>query len=162
MRDGAPSQKSDTPLSLTWRGATPEDTAFLLELTDATIRGYVLESGGMEERIRPWLEERNAVMEWSIVLWNGEPVGAIACKRWPTIIHLLSIHVVPERQGQGIGTAMLQRLLTWADVLQLPIGLEVLKVNPDARRLYERLGFVVGRQDEKNYMMLRQPTEQKR
>jgi len=154
--------REGAPQALTWRGATPDDAAFLLELTDATIRAYVRESGGVEERIRPWLEERNAMMEWSIVLCNGEPVGAIACKRWPTIIHLLSIHVVPERQGQGIGTAMMQRLLSWADVLQLPIGLEVLKVNSDARRLYERLGFVVGRQDDKNYRMLRQPAEQSR
>jgi len=71
--------REGAPQALTWRGATPDDAAFLLELTDATIRAYVRESGGVEERIRPWLEERNAMMEWSIVLCNGEPVGAIAC-----------------------------------------------------------------------------------
>ena len=146
-----------TPPPIVWREATADDAPFLLELTDTTMREHISEAGGSVERLRAWLEERNAGMSWSIVMIDGTPVGAAACLRWPTIIHLHSIHVLPEYQDRGIGSAMLRRLAAWADTLKLPIGLEVLKTNDSARRLYERHGFALGKEDGANYHMIRWP-----
>jgi GNAT superfamily N-acetyltransferase len=54
----------------------------------------------------------------------------------------LSIAVLPEYRGQGLGTQMLERLLQDAQTKHSAVSLSVSTDNP-ARRLYERLGFEV-------------------
>lgn len=52
--------------------------------------------------------------------------------------HVSNLFVDPQHQGQGIGTAMM------AEAARRVVGdltLSVFTLNPDARRLYERLGF---------------------
>lgn len=68
-----------------------------------------------------------------IVLVDEEPVGRILTAGR----HVVDLAVVPSRRGQGLGTALLRRLLDDG-----PVTLEVAVTNP-ARRLYERLGFTV-------------------
>ena len=66
-----------------------------------------------------------------------------SCRR---IAHrgILAISVRENWRGQGIGMAMLQSLIAWAETNPLieKVGLSVLASNVDAIRLYERLGFV--------------------
>ncbi len=57
----------------------------------------------------------------------------------------LFVYVATEHQGQGIGTKLLHALLDVADqwLLLRRVELTVLTENEAAKRLYERLGFVV-------------------
>lgn len=57
----------------------------------------------------------------------------------------LFVYVASEYQGQGIGTKLLRALLEMADqwLLLQRVELTVLTENEGAKRLYERLGFVV-------------------
>ena len=47
---------------------------------------------------------------------------------------------MPGARGRGIGTALLARLLSFADALALPVTLHVEPFNP-ALRMYVRCGF---------------------
>jgi putative acetyltransferase len=55
------------------------------------------------------------------------------------------VYVAAANQGQGIGTRLMQTLLDLADqfLLLRRIELTVLTENEGAKRLYERLGFVI-------------------
>lgn len=55
------------------------------------------------------------------------------------------VYIAAANQGQGIGTRLMQALLDLADqwLLLRRVELTVLTENEGARRLYERLGFVV-------------------
>jgi L-phenylalanine/L-methionine N-acetyltransferase len=57
----------------------------------------------------------------------------------------LFVYVARQHQGQGSGTRLVQTLLDLADnwLLLRRVELTVLTENEGARRLYERLGFVV-------------------
>jgi ribosomal protein S18 acetylase RimI-like enzyme len=55
----------------------------------------------------------------------------------------LSIAILPEYRGMGIGAALLERLLAAARDRYPGVSLSVTPTNP-ARRLYERAGFVPG------------------
>ncbi len=57
----------------------------------------------------------------------------------------LFIYVARQQQGQGTGTRLMQSLLDLADnwLLLRRVELTVLTENEGAKRLYERLGFVV-------------------
>ncbi len=53
------------------------------------------------------------------------------------------IAVHPTSRGQGVGTRLLNAVLTMASAKGLQsVRLDVVDTNPAARRLYERLGFV--------------------
>jgi ribosomal protein S18 acetylase RimI-like enzyme len=55
-------------------------------------------------------------------------------------------------RNQGIGTAVMHRLMEEAARAGRAVTLGVVKTNP-ARRLYERLGFAVTHADERKFYM---------
>ena len=61
------------------------------------------------------------------------------------------IQLLPEVQGRGIGTAIIEALKAEAAETGATVELGVEKDNPNARRLYHRLGFVeIGETDDEH------------
>jgi ribosomal protein S18 acetylase RimI-like enzyme len=83
-------------------------------------------------------------------------IGAISVKRLPTEVFLGTISIMPDHQGRGLGTAVITDLIREAQARHHPVALQVLKVNR-ARRLYERLGFIVTGETETHYQMRTKP-----
>ena len=73
---------------------------------------------------------------------DGVPVGRLFVDVTTKEVRLMDIALLPAARGRGIGTALLQRLLTFADGIALPVTLHVESFNP-ARRMYERVGFAM-------------------
>jgi GNAT superfamily N-acetyltransferase len=90
-----------------------------------------------------------------LVAWAGDtPIGDVYLWRepleepelraaYPGVPLLNHLEVVPAWQGRGIGTALVRACEEaarddGADILLLAVGVD----NPDARRLYERLGYL--------------------
>jgi len=57
-------------------------------------------------------------------------------------------------QRKGIGTQVMKRLISEATAFNLPVRVDVVRINP-ARRLYERLGFRVTHEDDRKFYMKR-------
>jgi ribosomal protein S18 acetylase RimI-like enzyme len=145
----------DIDRSLVWRTAFSQDNPFLLSLMQVTMRGYIFAATGMsEEEQKGYLTQRCSWFAWEIASLNGEDVGALACQVKDGTLWLESIHVRPEWQGSGIGSAMLRRVMADAARQNLPIRLHVFKANPAARRFYERHGFILEEETPVNYAML--------
>lgn len=80
--------------------------------------------------------------------WVGREKGSIiAYALMMTVldeVHLLNITVAPERQGRGLGRALLSHLI--ADVRALGSKIMYLEVRPsniNALEMYRRFGFIV-------------------
>jgi len=80
---------------------------------------------------------------------------------WQTIvkrkideIHIDSLFILPEAQGRGIGTTIINGLIAEAQAKKFALSICVVKANERARRLYERLGFVVTWSDDYRVCML--------
>jgi GNAT superfamily N-acetyltransferase len=58
-------------------------------------------------------------------------------------------------QKKGIGTEVMNRLIGEAALLNQPVRLAVVKINP-ALRLYERLGFRTTHEDDRKFYMRRE------
>jgi dihydropteroate synthase len=57
--------------------------------------------------------------------------------------NLFAMWVAPEARGRGVGKALIDRGLRWSRAhAALEVSLRVSERHPDARRLYERCGFV--------------------
>ncbi len=64
----------------------------------------------------------------------------------------LSVALLPEYRGKGIGTALMGRLLEQAGLRYKAVSLTVSNENP-AKKLYERLGFVKVGEDDTSAIM---------
>lgn len=127
------------------RQATSTDEALVYQVTEATMRTYV------ERAFGPWVEsfQRKIIGKsfhpatHQVILVDGCAVGIIAAPVHDSHIQLEKLFVMPRFQRQGIGSRLLRDLLRSAAAQRKPIRLRVLAVNIDARRFYERFGFVV-------------------
>jgi ribosomal protein S18 acetylase RimI-like enzyme len=140
------------------RSALPEDTPFLRALHHRAYRQIViLQFGSWDERAQDdWFEKDLASADFQIVELAGAAVGVIGIREADDALHLVELQILPERQGQGLGSALLSLQLERARALQKPIQLRVLLQNR-ARSLHERFGFRIVDRDETHYSMLWRP-----
>lgn len=79
--------------------------------------------------------------EHQIILFDNLPVGRIYIDRRPTEIRILDITVLPEYRNLGIGTPLLEDLLSEAAETARSVSIYVEMYN-QSRRLFARLGFI--------------------
>jgi predicted GNAT family acetyltransferase/ketosteroid isomerase-like protein len=72
---------------------------------------------------------------------GGQRVGFIVLRRLSHSLRLNHFYIDPPHARQGIGSAVLRRVLAQADEAQLPVELVALKGSA-ANRFYQRHGFV--------------------
>ena len=138
-------------LSYHIRPATAEDVGFLADVVIEATKAQGRLPNDFDER--QW---RNGFCEWTMEQVRGEipdcvtsvvevgnrRVGRLRIVRNGDLIELCGIQLLPDIQRQGIGSAIIEDLKVQATVASIPLGLGVEKDNQEARRLYERLGFV--------------------
>ena len=84
---------------------------------------------------------------------QAEPVGAVAffapaSTKHPlfqgNVAHIQLLGVVPDRTGRGVGRALMTECLSMASASGASeLLLQTSELMPEARRLYERLGFTI-------------------
>ena len=75
-----------------------------------------------------------------VVVIGGVAIGRLRVVRGDDF-YIGGMQLLPEWRGQGISTAILKQLIQEADELNKVIRLEVFHNNPQAQRLYKRVGF---------------------
>jgi ribosomal protein S18 acetylase RimI-like enzyme len=133
------------------RPATGDDVGFLADV--------VIEATRAQGRLADDFDEpqwRTAFSKWtlehvggqeeasttSVIEVQNERAGRLRVTRTGDYIELSGIQLLPGVQGRGIGSSIIAELKAQAAAAGLPLELAVEKDNPDARRLYERLGFL--------------------
>lgn len=143
--------------SLPWtlRPCRDEDFEFVFQVGKAAMGDYVVQTFG-----KPWVDDEHRRMladsfdarAHQIVVCDGIDIGVVSHEVASTHVQLSKVYLMPAHQRQGLGTALVQHFQNLARSLQRPLRLRVLRPNP-ARRLYERLGFVVtGEAPERIFM----------
>ena len=90
-----------------------------------------------------------------VMVVDGIAVGYLRTSERESAVFIDQVEIPPKYQDRGIGTALINDLLARGR----PVELGVLKVNADARRLYERLGFRVIGDTETHYNMRAEPAQ---
>jgi ribosomal protein S18 acetylase RimI-like enzyme len=81
----------------------------------------------------------------------------LASRNTETELVIVSIQLLPQHQGRGIGTSLIDVLFKEARDEGKRLTLQVLKVNDRARQLYERLGFSTVEETDTHYLMKAAP-----
>jgi GNAT superfamily N-acetyltransferase len=124
---------------------TPADKEFAFTVTEAAMRVYVEQAFGPwdpNDQRRRFDEVFNAATYQRIMV-DEVPAGILVVEDRPAEILLARIFLLPAFQRRGIGSALIKELIDRAGADRKPLRLRVLRVNVAARRLYERLGFVL-------------------
>ncbi len=109
--------------------------AAMFDLVD---RVWGWDEADQEERFRDYLAEADL----QVIEVDGEVAGFVHIVEEPDTIRISNIELAPAYQQHGIGSDILRQTLARARERGVPVTLEVLKVNPEARRLYDQLGFI--------------------
>lgn len=149
------------------RPATLEDVAFLAEVViTATL------AQGRFPRDVDLIEYRAGYEEWtretilgampdcmlSVIEYDGCPMGRLRAVRTQMNIRLAGIQLLPAYQNQRIGSKLIEQLKREAELKQVPLYISVEIDNPQALRLYQRLGCRIIGQDDKEYHLEYRPT----
>jgi ribosomal protein S18 acetylase RimI-like enzyme len=145
---------ADVPATLTTRSCVPEDADFVFSLMERTSRDYVIATYGAwdPERQRERFNQRFAPGNISVLRLDGQDIGILWVEERDGTLFLANLHVLPELQRRGLGTAAIRIFLADASKRGLAATLQVLRVNP-ARRFYERLGFRIAWETETHFLM---------
>jgi ribosomal protein S18 acetylase RimI-like enzyme len=137
------------------RAATLTDRDFLWSVQRTAMRPAVEATWGWDEAFQArYFAERFATVDWFIASIDGVDVGALRFTVEGDHVFLANVALLPEHQGRGLGTQLVNIVLAEAKRRNLPVRLQVLKANR-ARRLYERLGFQVSGESETHFRMER-------
>ncbi|MBE2220730.1 MAG: GNAT family N-acetyltransferase [Anaerolineae bacterium] len=138
----------------TLRPATHADFEFLYQLHRATMKPYIEATWGWQESWqRDYFEAKWEPSKRNIIQIEGEDAGVLVIENREDAYYLGLIEILPEFQGQGVGTAVIQNFIAAAQAQSLPATLHVLKSNNPAQQLYERLGFVIVADEAYRYKM---------
>jgi len=93
--------------------------------------------------------------------YNGKVIGAAWTRIIPAYGHIddktpeLAVSVLPKYRGRGVGTALMTRLFELLRERGYKLtSLSVQKENP-AARLYRRLGYEIVRENDEDYIMVK-------
>lgn len=79
----------------------------------------------------------------AILDWSDGRVGLIEVTDDGADLTIRHLEIAPSAQGRGIGTEVINTVISRAARSGKGVFLRVLRVNPRARALYERLGFAL-------------------
>jgi ribosomal protein S18 acetylase RimI-like enzyme len=156
--------KENASSDVALRPPLPEDEQFLYELYAST---------RVDELARvPWSEEQRAAflklqlrardqsyrmyypgIDDQVILFKERPVGRLIVVRADEEIRLVDIALLPAHRRAKIGTALIKGLMVEASNLNKSIRLQVEKSNPQAKKLYERLGFTTLGENSTHFQM---------
>lgn len=136
------------------REATSTDIPFLLALRRQTMEQHLIASGASVSEQAHLARVMHKFECAQILTLDGMPVGLLKLDQSGSRWEIVQLQLSPSLHGKGAGRAILEHIIAQADAAGVTLELGVLKQNP-AKRLYERLGFVVIGQDAQEFFMQR-------
>jgi GNAT superfamily N-acetyltransferase len=126
------------------RPATADDREFLFSLFAQTMRDVIERTWGWDDAWqRRDFERRFDTDAVFIVESVAKPIGGLFLDLAEDATRIQEVQLLPQYQGLGIGTAIVQGVIRQAQARHVPVELSVVPANSRAQRLYERLGFAV-------------------
>jgi ribosomal protein S18 acetylase RimI-like enzyme len=141
------------------RSSDRRDADLMWKIQRQAMGEYVAaEFGTSAEEQRGYFDDHFEVLQHQVVVVDGADAGYLLHETRGDHVYVRNVALLPEYQGRGIGTAIMSAVIEHADAHGLPVRLQVLKTNPRAKALYERLGFRVDRVDAHHVQMVRANT----
>jgi len=148
---------NEKPPTFSLRQASEEDLPFLFKVSTDAMRPVVETLNpdrefDMEQELAKY-SKKFEPEKIEVIQYHGQDVGRLRVVRSLESIYVGGIQILPEFQGNGIGTALFKELVEESNSTNIPIVLEVHDVNEAAISFYTKLGFIAGEKVENQTVM---------
>ena len=137
-----------------YRKAEETDRDAIYQLYCLVMRGFISEIWGWNER---WQENDFSAhfdpQGITLAHQEHELVGYSHVENLGGQLFIRMIVVHPHHQRKGIGRKLLGSVIASGNEQSMGIGLEVFKINNEARKFYGRFGFIVEGETPSSYVM---------
>jgi ribosomal protein S18 acetylase RimI-like enzyme len=137
---------------LSFRPVTDADVDALMRLRKATMLEHLRRAGAASDEAALLARVAYRQEDGQLVYLGDQMVGLFKCYRNGSEWHLVQVQIAPQWQGKGLGERLIRGLLQRAAQENCSVVLDVLVGNP-AKRLYDRLGFVVEHENAMEHHM---------
>jgi len=139
--------------------ATINDLSFAYNLNKNNMKDYVIKTWGAWNECfqKAYFKEYFQSKEFHIIVVENENAGFIAFNKKETAVIIDEIQLLPQYQRKGIGTLIFSDIINDAKNDNLEVILRVLKVNLDAQKFYDKLGFEKYGEIETHYLLKKSP-----
>jgi ribosomal protein S18 acetylase RimI-like enzyme len=152
------------PAALTFRPASPADSAAVAQAFLASSRSSYTDTAAVKQLPAEWIESQMAGQAkrygeeyWRDLITQAEAGGSdqlflvalepgqdtvsglMYLKKQNGAVWLDALYLIPDAQGKGLGTKLMERAAAFAGAL--PLELDVMDANKQAIRFYEKFGF---------------------
>ncbi|MDT0275248.1 GNAT family N-acetyltransferase [Blastococcus goldschmidtiae] len=146
-----------SPDSLAWSAGRSHDGPALAELRALVLRASLERVGRFDEvRVRQRFLASYVPGDTQVLRRADEVVGSLALRTAAAGTWIEHFYLHPSLQGRGSGSAILRAVTSVADATATTLHLDVLR-GSDARRLYERHGFALDREEAVDIYLQRPP-----
>jgi GNAT superfamily N-acetyltransferase len=107
----------EIPQNFTLRPANPNDATLFYSVIDLTMREFILTTWGRWDEVRVQTESHlhSKSPNSQVIEIDNIPAGILRVARFSTYIELEQIYLLPQHQRLGIGSALINQLITEAD-----------------------------------------------
>ena len=140
-------------MTYTLRTASEDDFKFLYNLKVACLKEYVAVTYGWDDEYQLQLfTKRFDPSEIQVIVVDDHDVGNLSVEDRDDELYIAGIYLLPAWQNRGLGTSVIEDVLSKAAGKEKGVHLQVLRVNP-VLRLYERLGFQIYEETDTHFKM---------
>jgi len=138
------------------RSALESDLESMMRIAHEGLRPHLEPSSGWDEQSHQEAFKRHfEPTKISIILIDDHEVGYFKTERTNDYSFLEGIYIGNKYRNKGLGSRVIQDLISELSTESIPLRLKVLRKNP-AKQLYDRLGFVTISETDEHFTMERQ------
>lgn len=124
------------------RNAQNSDLEITYLIKSKSIKPYVNKIWGWSESYQREIHKDNfTALDTQIIKYKEQEIGYIAITETDKEIYIENLLIVEEFQNLGIGKEIMEKVIEKASSEKKLIRLQVFKINSNAQRFYQKLGF---------------------
>lgn len=132
------------------------DRDFFIHVHHAAYRTTIEKMFGWDEKVQDDFAIKAFNDGGMNIIWvDNKKVGVVGWDCRPDHLWLKELFILPEYQGQGIGSQIISSTIERAKQHGHPVRLQTLKANTEAQKLYKRHGFVVTSESKTHVQMIK-------
>ncbi len=122
--------------------ATKSDTDFIFRLKKQTLKEHIDQIWGWDDEFQRQTIEKEFIEENNFLISLGNDlIGLLEIDETDEELHIVELEILPEYQGQGLGSEILQDIIVKMKDKGKRIRLGCFYINKRALKLYEKNGF---------------------
>ncbi len=135
------------------RKSESKDSELIYSIKKNALGEYIKLTWGWDEELQRKMHEKEMLLEnISLIVIDKNEIGTVGKIVNENEIIICRLYIIDKFQSYGIGSDIVKNIIKENPDKSIRLG--VLKVNMRAKKLYEKLGFVVYGEENEHYRMM--------